>query len=362
MSTRTFLDAPGDVRPGEELDIEHLADYLPTVIPDLPAGRVEVRQFPSGYSNLTYLVRVGDRAMILRRPPVGVQIATAHDMSREYRILSHLEPVYDKAPRPLAYCEDSAVLGAPFYVMERVEGVILRKGVPDEMVPGPELTARIADGLVRTLAELHAVDFEAAGLGDLGRPEGYAMRQIEGWTKRYRRAETDEVPEADKVAAWLREALPTESGAALIHNDFKHDNVVLDPEDWSRVIAVLDWEMATLGDPLMDLGTSLAYWIQPTDPPEVLEARLSPTTWPGTPSRSDFVEAYARASGRDVHHVVFYYAYGLFKVAVIVQQLYARYVSGKTTDPRYAQMLGGVRALSLLAWQAVQKGRIDDLF
>ena len=362
MGTRTFLDAPGDVRPGEELDTERLAAYLPNVVADLPSGPVEVRQFPSGYSNLTYLVRVGERALILRRPPAGVQIATAHDMGREYRILSHLVPVYEKVPRPLAYCDDASVLGAPFYVMERVEGVILRKGVPEEMVPGPELTRRIADGLVRTLAELHAVDFEAAGLGDLGRPEGYAGRQIEGWTKRYRRAETDTVPEADRVAAWLREALPPESGAALIHNDFKHDNVVLAPEDWSRVIAVLDWEMATLGDPLMDLGTSLAYWIQPTDPPEVLEARLSPTTWPGTPSRSDFVEAYARASGRDVHDVVFYYAYGLFKVAVIVQQLYARYVSGKTADLRYARLIDGVRALSVLAWQAVQKGRIDDLF
>jgi aminoglycoside phosphotransferase (APT) family kinase protein len=300
--------------------------------------------------------------MILRRPPVGVEIATAHDMSREYRILSHLSPVYHKAPRPLAYCDDPDVLGAAFYLMERVEGVILRKGVPDAMVPGPELTARIAGALVRTLAELHAVDYAAAGLGELGRPEGYATRQIEGWTKRYRRAETDEIPEADAVAAWLRDAVPAERGASLIHNDFKHDNVVLSADDWSRVIAVLDWEMATLGDPLMDLGTSLAYWIQPSDPPEVLEARLSPTTWPGTPSRSDFVEAYARASGRDLPDIVFYYAYGLFKVAVIVQQLYARYVSGKTADPRYARLIDGVRALSVLAWQSVQKGRIDELF
>ena len=362
MSVREFLDAPGAVRPGEELDAERLAVYLRSTVPGSPDGPLEVQQFPSGYSNLTYLVQLGGRAMILRRPPVGVQIATAHDMSREYRILSHLNPVYDKAPQPLAYCEDPGILGAPFYLMERVEGVILRRGIPDEMVPGPELTRRIADALVSTLAELHAVDFEAAGLGDLGRPEGYALRQVEGWTKRYRRAETDEVPEADRLATWLRDSLPPERGAALIHNDFKHDNVVLDPDDWARVIAVLDWEMATLGDPLMDMGTSLAYWIQPSDPPEVLEARLSPTTWPGTPSRSDFVEGYARASGRDVEHVVFYYAYGLFKVAVIVQQLYARYVSGKTADPRYARLIDGVRALSLLAWQAVQKGRIDDLF
>lgn len=362
MSAQAFLDAPGPVRLGEELDTERLAAYLPSAVPGLPTAPLEVRQFPSGYSNLTYLVRLGPESMILRRPPVGVQIATAHDMSREYRILSHLNPVYDKAPRPLAYCEDPSVIGAPFYVMERVEGVILRKGIPAEMVPGPERARSIADALVGTLAELHAVDFEAAGLGDLGRPDGYALRQIEGWTKRYRRAQTDEVQEADKVAVWLRDRVPAQTAAALIHNDFKHDNVVLDPEDWTRVIAVLDWEMATLGDPLMDLGTSLAYWVQPTDPPEVLEARLSPTTWPGTPSRSEVVEAYARASGRDADDIVFYYAYGLFKVAVIVQQLYARYVSGKTADPRYATMIGGVRALSLLAWQAVQKGRIDDLF
>ncbi len=362
MSHGEFLDAPGPVRPGEEVDARRLGDYLRDVLPALPAGSIGVAQFPSGYSNLTYLVTVGDRSLILRRPPGGVEIATAHDMGREHRILSHLSPVYAKAPRPLAYCDDPAVLGAPFYLMERVEGVILRKGVPDEMVPDPTLTGRIAKALVQTLAELHAVDYEAAGLGDLGRPAGYATHQIEGWTKRYRKAETDEVPEADKVAAWLRDAIPEESRSALIHNDFKHDNVVLDPQDWSRIIAVLDWEMATLGDPLMDLGTSLAYWIQPSDPPEVRAARLSPTLWPGTPSRTDFVEAYARASGRDVEHVVFYYAYGLFKVAVIVQQLYARYVSGKTTDPRYAGLFEGVRALSVLAWQAIQKKRIDELF
>jgi aminoglycoside phosphotransferase (APT) family kinase protein len=362
MSSEEFLDTPGPVRLGEEIDEARLAAYLRSALPEVAAGPMSVRQFPSGYSNLTYLVRVGGDAMILRRPPVGVEIATAHDMGREYRILSQLSPVYDKAPRPLAYCDDPDVLGAPFYLMERVEGVILRKGVPDAMVPGPELTGRIAGALVGTLAELHSVDYQAAGLADLGRPEGYATRQIEGWTNRYRRAETDEIPEADAVAAWLRAAVPAESGASLIHNDFKHDNVVLDPRDWSHVIAVLDWEMATLGDPLMDLGTSLAYWIQPSDPPEVLEARLSPTTWPGTPSRSDFVEAYAHASGRDVEHIVFYYAYGLFKVAVIVQQLYARYVSGKTSDPRYARLIDGVRALSVLAWQSIQRRRIDELF
>lgn len=357
-----WLDSSGPVRPGEEIDAERLGEYLPEAIPGLDTGPVIVEQFPSGYSNLTYLVQVGSRSLILRRPPPGVKIATAHDMRREYRILSHLRPVYPKVPEPLAYCADADVLGMPFYLMERVEGVILRKGIPDEMVPGPGLTARIADELVDTLAELHAVDYEAAGLGELGRPTGYVTRQIEGWAKRYEEAETDSIPEAGQVSGWLRDSVPERSGASLIHNDFKHDNVVLDPADWSKIISVLDWEMATLGDPLMDLGTSLAYWVQEDDPPEVLKTRLSPTLWPGTPTRADVVERYARASGRDLHDIVFYYAYGLFKVAVIVQQLHARHLSGRTSDPRYAGLDESVRALCGLAWQSIQKGRIDELY
>jgi len=357
-----WLDAPGPVRPGEELDAARLGPYLSDVIAGLVVGPVGVEQFPSGFSNLTYLVRMGDRSLILRRPPPGVQIATAHDMSREYRILSHLRPVYPKVPEPLIYCADVEILGTPFYVMERVEGVILRKGIPEEMVPGPELTGRIADELVDTLAELHAVDYEAAGLRELGRPVGYVRRQVEGWTKRYQTAETESIPEAGKVSAWLLDSIPAASDASLIHNDFKHDNVVLDPTDWSRIVAVLDWEMATLGDPLTDLGTSLAYWIQDDDPPGVLNTRLSPTLWPGTPKRADIVERYATASGRDLHDVVFYYAYGLFKVAVIVQQLQARYVRGHTTDPRYETLVEGVRALCGQAWQSIQKGRIDALY
>jgi len=363
---RSFLDAAGPVRPGEEIDGDRLRGYLRREVPDVlqahPNEPVIIEQFPSGYSNLTYLVRVADRAMILRRPPPGVNIASAHDMGREYRILSHLRPVYPKVPEPLAYCEDAEVIGTPFYIMERVEGVILRKGIRDEMVPDPGLTRRIADSLVDTLAELHAVDYVGAGLGELGKPEGYVRRQVEGWAKRYRKAQTDEIAEAEGVASWLHDHMPPAPGAALIHNDFKHDNVVLDPSDWSSIIAVLDWEMATLGDPLMDLGTTLAYWIQDDDPPDVLTARLSPTLWDGTPSRAEVVQRYARVSGRDPGDAVFYFAYGLFKVAVIVQQLHARYVRGQTQDPRYANLLSGVRALCGLAWQSIQKGRIDRLY
>ena len=362
MTPAKWLDAPEPVRSGEEIDAGRLAAYLRQALPDLGDGPVQIEQFPSGYSNLTYLVRLADRALVLRRPPVGVQIKSAHDMGREFRILSHLFPVYTKVPEPLAFCEDEDVLGTPFYVMERVEGVVLRKQMPDAMVPAPELMSSIAAGLVRTLAELHAVDFEAAGLGELGRPAGYVQRQVEGWAKRYEHARTDSIPEMDRVTAWLRDAMPPDSPASLIHNDFKYDNVVLDPDDWSNVVAILDWEMATLGDPLMDLGTSLAYWTQSGDPPELVSARLGPTTIPGNPTRVEVVERYARESGRDVDGVVFYYVYGLLKVAVIVQQLYARYVTGKTSDPRFAHLIDGVRALSRMAWQSVQKRRIDGLF
>ncbi|MCH2469031.1 MAG: phosphotransferase family protein [Gemmatimonadetes bacterium] len=362
MNAPNWLDRPGAQRDGEELDNDRLAEYLPTVLPDFGSGEVRVEQFAKGYSNLTYLVSVGDRSVVLRRPPFGVKIKTAHDMGREYRILSHLHPVWAKVPEPLVFCEDEDVLGVPFYLMERVEGIILRKEMPEAMTPAPELTARITATLVGSLAELHAVDYEAAGLGELGRPEGYVRRQVEGWAKRYVRSQTDDVREMDLLGNWLLDSMPPESGAALIHNDFKHDNVVLDGDDWSRLIAVLDWEMATLGDPLMDFGVLLAYWTQPEDPPELIEARLSPTLLPGTPSRADVVELYARASGNDVQNVVFYYAFGLYKVAVIVQQLYARYVAGHTTDPRFANLMDGVRALSQVAWQSVQKGRIDRLF
>ena len=360
MSSR-WLDRPESVRPGEELDLATLTAFLEERLPGFK-GPLEVEQFPRGFSNLTYLLRAGSRELVLRRPPVGAAVKSGHDMSREHRILSHLHAVYDKAPAPLLYCDDPEVLGSPFYVMERVRGVILRPQMPEAMHPPPERMAKIADGFVMTLAELHAVDHEAAGLGELGHPQGYVRRQVDGWTGRYAKARTDEIPEMAEVAAWLDTRAPAESGAALIHNDFKYDNLVLDPEDGTRVIAVLDWEMATLGDPLMDLGTSLGYWVDPRDPPELRRLALSPTLLPGNPTRAELVDRYASASGREVPDPVFYYVYGLFKIAVIVQQIYARYRAGHTADPRFAHLIEGVRACSRVAVRAAELGRIDGLF
>ena len=356
-----WTDQPTAVRTGEALDAERLQAYLSERLPGA-GGTLVVEQFPSGFSNLTYLIRLADRALVLRRPPFGANIKSAHDMGREYRILSHLSPVYPKVPKPLLYCDDASVLGAPFYVMERVEGIILRSKMPQDMIPPPERMARIAEAFVDTFAELHAVDYEAAGLAELGRPQGYVQRQIEGWTRRYHRARTDEVPEIERAAQWLAEHRPSEADAALIHNDFKYDNLVLAPDDWGRVIAVLDWEMATVGDPLMDLGTTLGYWVDADDPPAMEQLGLSPTTLPGNPTRAELVERYAQKSGRDVGRVVFYYVYGLFKLAVIIQQIYHRYKQGHTQDPRFSRLIDNVRGCGHVATQAIEKGRIDRLF
>lgn len=359
MSDR-WLDRPAPPRAGEELDLEALVRYLEEAL-DL-SGELTVEQYPSGFSNLTYSVRVGREDLILRRPPVGARVKSGHDMGREYRILSHLAPVYPKAPQPVAYCEDEAVLGAPFYLMQRVRGVILRATMPEPMRPKPALMGRIAESWVSTLAELHAVDYRAAGLGELGRPEGYVRRQVEGWTERYQRAATDDVPALDRTAAWLADHLPRQTEPALIHNDFKYDNVVLDPSQWARILAVLDWEMATIGDPLMDLGTSLGYWIDPDDPPAMLALNLNPTTLEGNPGRSEIAARYSAISGLDLDDIVFYYAFGLFKIAVIVQQIYYRYHQGLTRDPRFAELNLAVASCGQTAEQAIRKRRIDRLY
>jgi aminoglycoside phosphotransferase (APT) family kinase protein len=345
-------------RPGEEIDVARLTPWLRQAV-DLPKGaEVQILQFPGGHSNLTYLLQAGSRQLVLRRPPYGTRVKTAHDMSREFRVLSRLAPVWPRAPRPLAYCEDESVLGAPFYVMERVAGIILRREPPPDLALDEALVGRISQSFVATLAELHGLDYQAAGLGDFAHPEGYLSRQVSGWSRRYADARTDDIPAMEAVAGWLAERLPGSGPAVVIHNDYKHDNLVLDPADPSRIIAVLDWEMATIGDPLADLGTTLSYWVEAGDPPPLQAVRFGPTTLPGTPSRRQLVEAYGRASGRDVSNMVWYYVYGLFKAAVVGQQIYYRYQKGLTQDPRFSALIHLVR---LVAEQADQARRRDDL-
>lgn len=360
------LDATRPVRRGEELDATALAAWLREHLPGFD-GPLEIEQFPGGHSNLTYLLRGSDGELVLRRPPFGSKVKTAHDMGREHRILSRLHGRYPKAPRALAHCDEPAVIGAPFYVMERVRGVILRHQRPPAGLDlPPETMRRISEAAVDGLAELHAVDAAAAGLADFGRPEGYVGRQVTGWAERWKNARTDDVPPVDRAARWLLDRLaaprPAHDGdAALIHNDYKYDNLVLDPEDLTRVVAVLDWEMSTLGDPLMDLGTTLGYWIDPADAPELRTIPGGPTFLPGNLDRAGVAQRYAEKSGRDVSEILFYYVFGLFKIAVIAQQIYYRYQQGLTRDERFARLLDVVRILGRTAVQAIAKGRIDRL-
>jgi len=349
------------VREGEELPNERLLAYLTAHLPDVE-GPLVIEQFPAGFSNLTYLLRAGNRELVLRRPPIGAKIKTAHDMSREYRILSHLHHIYKKVPHPLLFCEDEEILGAPFYVMERVTGIILRAQAPRGIELSSELMRGLSEAFVENLAEIHEVDYEAAGLGDLGSPQGYVKRQVEGWTRRYFNARTDDVPSIEKLAEWLVQHLPADSEkASLIHNDYKYDNLVLSPQDPTRVVAVLDWEMATIGDPLMDFGTSLGYWVETTDPEEWQRYGFGLTSLPGSFTRRELLDHYERRTSRNIDDPVFYFAYGLLKIAVIVQQIYFRYQKGLTRDPRFAQLGNLVKACGSLAQRAIERRRIDEL-
>lgn len=352
----TYLDQATAIREGEGLDLAKLEPFLKDSLG--LAGALEVLQFPSGFSNLTYLLSLGGKDLVLRRPPFGAAIKSAHDMSREYKVLSHLQGVFDKAPQPFLYCDDDAILGAPFYVMERVQGVILRGRMPKEQQPEPVLMRRIANSLVDALVELHRVDLNAAGLSDFGKPESYVERQLKGWTKRYYAAQTDEIPSIDAAAKWLAKNMPKGSSVSLIHNDFKYDNVVLQPDDLTKIIAVLDWEMCTVGDPLLDLGTSLGYWVEVSDPPAMQQLGLSPTALAGNPKRSELVDWYEVKSGREVSNRVFYYVYGLFKVAVIVQQIYTRYKKGLTKDERFAGLIHAVKACGDMADKAISEDQL----
>ncbi|MCB0546523.1 MAG: phosphotransferase family protein [Phaeodactylibacter sp.] len=356
-----MLDQAADIRKGEELDRGRLERYLQQHWAGFKALNA-IRQFPGGYSNLTYLLESSEGEYVLRRPPFGANIKSAHDMGREYRVLSALEGIYDKIPRPALYCEDEAVIGAPFYIMERVKGVILRGGVQKKIPLEPALMRSVSEAAVDNLAILHQIDIHATGLASIGKPEGYIGRQVEGWIKRYYQAETDSITSMDELAEWMRKNQPADGPAGLIHNDYKYDNLVLRESQLSHILALLDWEMATVGDPLMDLGTSLAYWSEPYEA-QMMPLAAGNLTWlPGNLTRAEVVERYAAQSGRAVNNPLFYYAYGAFKIGVIIQQIYARYKKGHTQDKRFANLIEGVRFFGQLGRRALDKGRISGLF
>ncbi|MGB2710510.1 MAG: phosphotransferase family protein [Conexibacter sp.] len=308
-----------------------------TGVAGLGGGEPAVRQFAGGASNLTYLLRYPRRALILRRPPAGTKASSAHDMAREYRIQEALRPAFPYVPEMIALCTDHDVLGSDFYVMERVDGVIPRASMPPEVGTDPARMAALGERFVDLLAELHAVDPVATGLAGLGRGPGYVGRQVAGWSERYRRAKTWNVPSFERVMRWLEDEQPADTGACVIHNDFRLDNLVLDRSDGDppRVRAVLDWELATIGDPLMDLGSSLAYWVQADDGFTGRLFRRQPTHLPGMPTRAQIVARYCAATGRGAERWPFYEVFGLFRLAVIAQQIYYRYHHGQTRNPAF---------------------------
>ena len=283
-------------------------------------------------------------------------------MFREYQILKKLKTEFSKIPNVHFYSDDQSVLDVPFYVMDCVKGYILRPGISQKNAPDSDTMSGIADSLVDTLVELHQVDLNKNELMNFGKIDGYVKRQISGWTKRYYHAKTDDIPEMDFIAKWLNENQPKESSSSIIHNDFKYDNMVLDPKDSTKVIAVLDWEMATLGDPLMDFGTTLGYWMDKNDPEELQIFQLSPTTLDGNPSRNELLSMYEKKSGKTIENPTFYYVYGLFKIAIIAQQIYFRYHKGYTKDKRFSMLNIAVRSLGIMANQAIIKNRLNDLF
>ncbi|MEZ6051052.1 MAG: phosphotransferase family protein [Planctomycetaceae bacterium] len=352
------IDQPRVIRKGEELDTAALENYLLAELPGA-SGPLSVEQFPSGFSNLTYLIRLGDQELVLRRPPFGNQVKSAHDMSREYRVLSRLCEVYPPAPRPLVFCQDHNVIGDDFYVMERRKGVILRQSnAPSELTNNPDLVHRLCESFIDNLADLHLLDYTAAGLGDLGKPVGYVERQVTGWARRYEKARTDHYADVERLSTWLVENLPGDGGAVLVHNDYKYDNLVLDPNDLTRIDAVLDWEMATIGDPLSDLGTTLAYWTEASDPPLSRMINFGPTTIPGSFTRRELVDRYADRTGLDVSNIQYFYVFGLFKLAVILQQIYARYHHGHTQDERFAHLNETVASLGTRGMDVVNSGTL----
>ena len=332
------------VRDEDAFDVGAVDAWLRPHAPNL-TGPPEVRQFSGGASNLTYLLRYPERDLILRRPPPGTKAASAHDMAREHRVQAALRPSFPYVPEMVALCQDESVIGSDFYVMERIPGTILRKEIPRDLELAPADLGRLCDSMIDRLVDLHQVDPAAAGLADIGKGPGYVRRQVEGWSRRYRAAKTWNVPSFERVMHWLDANQPDDVAACVIHNDFRLDNLVLAPEDPQRIVGILDWEMATVGDPLMDLGGALAYWVEAGDDRFMHILRRQPTNSPGMLARQQVVERYADRSGRQIDDWPFYEVFGLFRLATIAQQIYYRYHHKQTRNPSFRNFWLGVNYL-----------------
>jgi aminoglycoside phosphotransferase (APT) family kinase protein len=347
--------AAGPVRPGDDLDWPRIEGWLRSQVAGLPDAAMTVQQFPHGKANMTYLVTLGERRLVLRRPPFGTIAPGAHDMRREYAVLSRLWRSYDRAPRAFALCTDHDVAGADLVVMEHRTGVVIGETVPPALAAHPDLGRRVGAATVEALADLHLVDPAAAGLQDLGRPDGFLRRQVDGWTKRWGlAAPRNRAPEMDDVAERLRESLPDSARPSVLHNDFKLDNGQFDPEDPDRMVSVFDWDMATLGDPLVDLGILLGYWPDADDPEEIRGAVPSPPDL-GLPGRRVVVDRYAARTGLDLGRIGWYQAFARWKTAVVYQQLANRALRGESNDPRLARYAERVPAFARHALRLLER-------
>lgn len=329
------IDDTIEVRADEQLDQTRLAAYLAGKLPG-SENPLTIRQFGGGAANLTYLLDYSSHEYVLRRPPLGPVAKSAHDMAREYKVLSVLHRAFPYAPQAFLYCTDPAIIGADFFVMARRHGVVVRRSIPKVFANIPDAPRRMSAALVDTLADFHAVDYAALGLGDLGRPSGFTARQIEGWYGRWQKAQTHNLPAMDTIYIWLKDNLPPTQDFSLVHNDYKLDNVMLSATNPGKIVAVFDWDMCTLGDPLSDLGALLTYWSEPNDPPTLQAVAMMPVGDVGFMTRAELVDRYAKRSGRSVHSINFYHTLGLFRLTVIIAQIYIRFKRGQTQDQRFA--------------------------
>ncbi|MEK4627403.1 MAG: phosphotransferase family protein [Solibacillus sp.] len=327
------------VRNGEELDVARIARFLHAHIAELPDAPVDIEQFGTGHSNLTYLIRCADFEAVLRRPPHGPIAPKAHDMEREHAILTSLYSVFPAIPKPYVFSNDRSVVGSPFFVMERRKGIVLDTEFPEHVSYSPEIGQRISKMMVETLVDLHAIDYTKTALASMTKPDGFMERQVVGWIGRYERAKTADIAEVEQLKIWLLTHIPAQSEATVIHYDYKLNNMMFS-DDFEQVTGLFDWEMTTVGDPLADVGVALCYWLQADDPPLLKAALGKPpvTVLEGFYTRAQFVQAYAEKSGRDMSNIDFYLTFAYFKLAVIGQQIYARYKKGQTNDPRFAQL------------------------
>ncbi len=346
-----------DVRAGEALDMSVVDPLLKAAISGL-SGEAKVTQYPSGASNLTYAVDYPDRKLVLRRPPFGKIPKGGHDMFREYRIMRDLQPVFPAVPPVVYYTDDESHIGKEFYVMDRVDGHILHK-IPEAWNWGEAENRALCEEFFSKLCDLHTLDVEAAGLSDFGRPEGYVERQIKGWNRRWNKVLTDDVPHFEDIQEWLETNMPKDSGkVGVLHGDYRIDNCILQPDDPTKISAIIDWEISALGDPLMDLGNTLAYWIQADDPPHMQMTVRQPSNNPGMMTRQEILKFYADKTGYDVSDMAYYYVYGIWRLCVIIQQIYSRYVSGSTQDERFKSYGQMVIALAETAREKIKTGEV----